>query len=176
MKWLGLGVGAALAAACVLPQSDDYIAQKLPFPNHPPRILETTLEPSQPVVPVQNGANCSIRFRVQVEDFDLQDRLRVYWYVDYFLNGRSAEEVDLLDSSPTTVRQTSVTYDVTMNAPGNPLATVGNHVVEALVSDGEVLDRRTGLLEGRNDFPDGGPPTFFVIKPWFVQVEAGDCP
>jgi hypothetical protein len=162
----------------VLPQTDDYIDRNPQFPNHPPRIVEQTLEPSQPVVPLSNGANCSLRFRVQVEDLDIQDRIRVYWYVDYYLNGRPPEKSEAIDNLGSgSVRPTTLEYVGTPSAPGSPLFTVGNHVVEALVADGEVLDRRNGRPEGKNDLPDGGPPTFFVIKPWFVQVEAqGDCP
>jgi hypothetical protein len=71
------------------------------------------------------------------------------------------------------VRGKSVELSLILTSAGNPLRTLGEHVVEVLVADGEIRNR-----EPQQSYaPDGGiiNPRYADSHAWFVSVKSTDC-
>jgi hypothetical protein len=155
-----------------------------PLPNRPPRLIEESAQPQRRVtVPALPG--CSITFRIQAEDPDLQDTLFARWFIDYDPQSNpspySESELTFAEPVGNAPRQRiPATLTIRLDAANNPLP-LGDHVVEVLVADGALINRVPVPRAPIGTFPDGGPiqdQSYAVSYAWFVDVtnEGTACP
>ncbi len=174
-------VGTLLAAAlvlpaCIIPQTDNILEPIPPKQNQPPRILENLVQPPGRFVTVRNGPGCpNLAFVAPVSDPDVTDVLVYNFYVDADLNPAFVKQA-VIGTDGQVVRSEPATYEVSF-ATANPLQQPGDHVVEVLVADGQLVGRTP--LPKLVQLPDGGTvqaTTYAVTYAWTVTVTAGDCP
>ena len=174
----GLLVASVLWGGCLIPQDDTYLAGLPEQRNRPPLILETQVNPSNRVIK-NFGANgkCEEEFRVVVEDLDVDDRVAVKWYVDYEPPEREfVYKEQELPNTGQPVRGAG-TLRLSLRSADSPLSEPGIHVVEAVVSDGNSLNRKPYEIVVET-LPDGGVITdriYTVSYAWVVNTVQGDC-
>lgn len=176
VRWVGVFLLAVLVGGCLLPQDDDVLPLLPPKKNRPPRLLITTLEPTQ-VTSSGNGPNClPLEFRASVEDPDIADLIAVKWYVDPAgLGSDPVKKEQGLRIDGKTIRDDQARLSLQVTGAGE-LATVGRHVVEILVSDGQLIERSPQprpitLADGGTDLN----PTYTDSAFWIVDIRPGDC-
>lgn len=127
-----------LGTGCLAPQDIDEVEPQAEERNHAPRIVVDQALVAGMAVPrihVQNSCP-SVAFRVgAIEDLDLDDTLRVRFFVDYDLGCEECRQVrdELVlpaDEETRALRTTEFAYELRL-----PLDE-GTHLVEAWVSDG----------------------------------------
>ncbi len=167
--------GACALSACLLSQ-EDRLLNIPPQRNRPPRIME-----EQPITPPPENrltlidTDCrTLEFRFKAEDPDVDETLRVRWYIDYPLfTGPAVEQA--LNPSGQTVRIDEGMFSVDLSSPslGFPARSLqqpGTHIVEALLFDG-VLDERRLPLPIDPALDGGIPnPSYVVSYAWVVEV------
>ncbi len=50
MKWLGLGAAVWTLGGCLIPQDENYLNELPVQRNHPPRIVEQQVQPSERII------------------------------------------------------------------------------------------------------------------------------
>jgi hypothetical protein len=172
--WIALW-GPGAMSGCVLPQNYQTIDDIAPtVTNRPPRILNDSAQPGLVTV-VDVGSECTLTFRANVEDPDVDSvGLRVNWFIDWSQSNPSPyREDETIEPVQGEVRGKSVELSLILTSAGNPLRTLGEHVVEVLVADGEIRNR-----EPQQSYaPDGGiiNPRYADSHAWFVSVKSTDC-
>ena len=172
-----LSLGACALSACFLSQ-EDQILNNPPQRNRPPRIME-----EQPIMQdslalgrkITIDTDCpTLEFRFKAEDPDVDQPLRVLWYIDYPLfTGNALEQV--LNSNGQTVRSDEGSFSVdltnpSLGFPARSLQQIGTHVVEALLFDG-VLDAQRKPLPLDPALDGGIPnPSYVVSYGWVVET------
>lgn len=175
--WSALVVAACVTGGCLIPQDDTLLEGVPGQKNRPPRIVENTVRPSQRVVTVGAGT-CDLVFEVGVEDLDVDDRIVVHWYLDYNPQDPRGpyRQYELVNIPPTPLRTDRGTLLISLSSANSPLGTPGTHVVEAVVSDSELVDRQ--VKPRLVALPDGGvleDPGYVVTYSWVVNTVQGDC-
>lgn len=179
VRWLGLAWVAAVAGGCLVPQ-DDTLLEGLPDRrNRPPRIVESQVQPPEPIIQDFGSAGlCELDFSVVVEDPDVDDLLTVRWYVDYDPQNPTGPYREFqLANNGQPQRGDRATLRISLRAANSPLSAPGVHLVEAVVADTRLV--------GRDPVPvgrvvlDGGAvllnPGYVVTHTWFVNTVRGDC-
>ena len=172
---------AASTGGCPIVSQPAYLDA---IPNRPPFIIEDSAQPARSIsVPALPG--CSVTFRVQAEDPDVNDTLISRWYFDYDATNNPSPyfEAELPYAQPAadgTRQRVPATLTIQLDAANNPLP-VGDHVVEVLVADGALVGRDPAPRPPIGTFPDGGPiedTSYAVSYAWFVNVtdEGTACP
>lgn len=178
-------LGAVLLGGCLVPQEDQILDDVPPRVNRPPRLLGKTMFVNGslgPLATLEMGDGCGpVSFEASVEDPDLNDRLRYFWFIDYDAAGplinRRPYDTGILDPTGVEVRTVrKLTLD-----PGsveNPLQTEGDHVVQLIVTDGllEISDPPgTEPPPDPVEGVDAGNPRFIDEYAWFVTVDTKPC-
>jgi hypothetical protein len=168
---------ATVMLGCLVPQDFLFSDDPPPFKNSPVTIANP--EPPGTTVTLNNGLGgtiaCSETFSVSAFDPDLNDPLTVRWYVDYepTLNPGILRERLLNNLGSPERGPTSLVMD--LNAPGNPLAPQGSHVLEVLVTDGLLDEDRNPVAKSED--PDAGVnPSYVDRYVWVIKTVPGDCP
>jgi hypothetical protein len=168
------GVWVFLIAGCVLPQDEYYIEDLPPLRNRPPLVVESLASPPGHSYRISGGL-CDIKFDLKVGDPDVTDRLYYRFYIDYvFQTPQSPEPTNaiykegIIEPSPTReiVRNETVTF-ATLDRT-HRIFQLGEHVVEALISDTRIASRDDVLAE------DGQREVGKVFYTWLVSV-TGPC-
>jgi hypothetical protein len=176
--WTGLLVASACAASgCLIPQDDIQLEGVPEFMNRPPRIVESLVSPQARVITDFGAGQCDLTFEVVVEDPDVDDRLVVHWYLDYNpQDPRGPYRQYELASTREPRRADRGALLISLASANSPLGTPGTHLVEALVSDAELVDR---VPKSRTvELPDGTTmedPGFVATYAWVVNTVQGDC-
>ncbi|MFP2963395.1 hypothetical protein ACLEPN_38010 [Myxococcus sp. 1LA] len=175
---LRLLVAAGLVASgCLIPQDDTLLDAVPEFMNRPPRIIESLVTPQQRIIQDFGADSCDLDFEVAVEDPDVDDRIVVYWYVDYNpQDPRGPYRHDELANTREPRRLDSGTLSFSLASANSPLGTPGPHLVEAVVSDADLVNRVPQSRPVR--LPDGtiiDNPGFAVTYSWVVNTVQGDC-
>jgi len=172
----GLLTAMAIMLGCLVPQDFVFSDDPPPFKNNPVKIV-LPVEPDRTTLTLNNGVGggtaCAQDFTISATDPDLNDTITVQWFVDYDqnLNPRYFREF-LLANAGSPVRGPN-TLHMDLNSPGNPLTQQATHVLEALVADGQLINREPQL---KSDDPDAGPnPSYVDRYVWVVKTEPGDC-
>lgn len=161
--------------ACVLPQEDQIITDLPVAANRPPRILTGIAEPPTREYRAQLGANCNRpAFSVQVDDPNLTDIIRAYWFIDpnerYVQDGAGRPVLQGNNGTPIGAGS-SVRL---VQAPPNFNATLQlfndgrKHRVEVVVTDGEFI------VSERPDPQGGGTQAFLDIVRLAVRLPSGE--
>ncbi|ABF88878.1 putative lipoprotein [Myxococcus xanthus DK 1622] len=174
--WLLMAAGCA-ASGCLIPQDDTLLDAVPDFMNRPPRIIDSLVAPQQRFISDFGADGCDLTFEVAVEDPDVDDRIVVHWYVDYNpQDPRGPYRQYELASTREPRRSDRGTLLISLASANNPLSTPGPHLVEALVTDAELVDR---VVRPRPvQLPDGttiNNPGFVVTYSWVVNTVQGDC-
>ncbi len=151
--------------------------------NRPPRIIDQNVMP-EPTVTTGNdpARNCKVlKFTVPVADPDIDDRLIGHWFVNPTFG------VDEVVSLPDSVidakrdgleaRSEPITTQISV-INGGKLATIGQHLVEVVISDADTFISRTAYPRSKPGAPDGGffrEETFTVRYQWLVTVTNDGC-
>jgi hypothetical protein len=172
----GLLVAACAASGCLIRQEDTLLEEVPEFRNRPPRIVELQSRPKDRIQRDFGASLCELTFGVQVEDPDVGDRLVVHWYVDH--NPQEPEgpyrQYELgVTGEP---MRSESTLTISLASANNPLGQPGPHLVEALVSDTELINRQP--QPRRVVETDGGvlvDPGYVTSYAWVVNTVPGDC-
>jgi hypothetical protein len=184
MKWLGLGITAWALGGCIIPQNEEYLSSLPEQLNHPVRIVEQQVAPSERIIRGYGTDKlCELTFSVPVEDPDIGDTLFAYWFVDYDANQpRDADAENIIEPKGNKPpRDERASFVARFNpADINPLNLPGEHVVEVIVTDSALDDGRVPLPKNTFPLEDGTEyrdPGYSATYAWFVRTEAGgDCP
>jgi hypothetical protein len=163
---------------CLLSQEDRVLnipAQQ----NRPPRIIEERLDPRDRVRRVPDCSRLEFTFRA--EDPDVNDQLKVRWYVDY-----QRTQSDILDNEqvlapsgqPERLDPGYLSVDLTsaLGLPASQLQVAGSHVVEAVLFDNQILGPlRTPVPFTAADAGVVENPSFAVSYAWVVEA-LRNCP
>lgn len=177
LKWLGLGAVWALSG-CLIPQDESYLSE-LPVPgNHPPRIVENQVQPSDRIIRGYGLEKfCQLEFSIPVEDPDVGDTLSVHWFVDYDPSQpRGADSVVRIEPNGEVLRGQFAYFrpPVFGSADISRLNVPGDHVVEVVVTDTGLVGRdplpRTVSLPDGTTREDAG---YTATYAWFVHTETG---
>lgn len=178
LQWLGLAWVVGVAGGCLVPQ-DDTLLEGIPQRrNRPPRIVESQVQPSEPIIKdFGAGDLCELDFSVIVEDPDVDDLVTVRWYLDYdSQNPTGAYREFQLANNGQPQRGDRATLRINLRAANSPLSEPGEHLVEALVSDTRLVGREPVPISQIN--LDGGViinPGYVVTHTWFVTTVSGEC-
>lgn len=171
-------VAACAATGCLIPQDDTQLDRVPEFMNRPPRIIESLVTPQQRIILDFGAGSCDLTFEVVVEDPDVDDRIVVHWYVDYNPQDPRGpyRQYELANDNNEPRRSDRGSLLISLASANSELGTPGPHLVEALVSDSEVVDR---VVKPRTvNLPDGTTmedPGFIVTYSWVVNTVQGDC-
>jgi len=161
---------------CLVPQDYRFSDDPPPFKNNPVKI-ELPVDPDVTTLTLNNGVGggtaCVQDFTISAIDPDLNDLITVHWFVDYDerLNPGAFREFALANLG--SAKRGPNTLHMDLNSPANPLAPQATHVLEALVADGQLVNRDPQL---KSNDPDAGPnPSYVDRYVWVVRTEAGDC-
>jgi hypothetical protein len=179
LRWLGLAWVVGVAGGCLVPQ-DDTLLESIPQRrNRPPRIVETQVQPSEPIIRDFGASGlCELDFSVVVEDRDVDDLLTVRWYLDYDdLNPTGPYREFQLANNGEPQRGDRATLRINLRTANSPLSAPGEHLVEAVVSDTRLVNREpvpvgTVVLDGGTVIIN---PGYVVTHTWFVTTVRGDC-
>jgi hypothetical protein len=159
---------------CLVPQEDRLIDDVPPtFVNRAPRVLDEAAQPGRLTL-LDTGSPCVLTFQAPIEDLDTDERgLRVRWFVDWSESNPAPFREDSVPPLLGAVRNRAVDLTLNLDSPGNPLRLVGEHVVELMIADGEIIGREAQQTPG----PDGGiiNPKYSDIHAWFVSVKSINC-
>lgn len=171
--WKYAAVIPLVLSGCLIPQESRILEPVPAVRNRPPRILEELVTPPR-VIRTPNGPNCRLDFEYKVEDPDVEDVLTTRWYIyTNFDPNLPAYREGQIPPDGKTVRDRSATLSIDFAAAENPLRLEGVYAMEALVSDGTLINRQPQprhLPGGDTD------PTYAVSYAWVVIVSAGSCP
>jgi hypothetical protein len=178
-RWLGLAWMAWAAGGCLVPQ-DDTLLEGIPERrNRPPRIVESQVQPTEPIIQ-DFGLNglCELDFSVVVEDPDVDDLITVQWYLDYDSQNPTGffREFKLANNGEPQ-RGERATLPINLRAANSPLSAPGVHLVEAVVADTRLVER-SPEPKGSIVLDGGGVilnPGYVVTHTWFVTTVRGDC-
>jgi hypothetical protein len=171
---------ASLAAGsgCLIPQDDSLLEDVPRFANRPPRIVEEQVEPSERILRSFGVGGCVLIFKVVVEDLDVDDSITVEWYVDYNpSNPQGFYRQFAISPTGRPLRDGRGDLEMDLRAANNPLRPPGLHLVEALVTDRNLLNRQPAPPDDVL-LPDGGVvknPGFVTSYSWVVNTVAGEC-
>lgn len=172
-----LAVGLGLLVGCLLPQDDTLLDEPPRFMNRSPRIIESLVLPQERIIQDFGGSRCELTFEVAVEDPDVDDRIKVHWFIDYSpQDPRGPYREIALTNNGEARRPDRGTLRINLASANSVLSTPGLHVVEALVSDAELTDRQPESQVV--NLPDGGSiidPGFVISHSWVVNTVQGDC-
>jgi len=176
-----LAVGPCTLGACVLPQ-EDQVLNFPPLRNRPPRIMEELGVIPEPRLIVVDTDCPRLEFSFRAEDPDIQDTLRVRWYIDYtvFPSFIQDKEQELRpNGNPIRSEQGSYIVDLTSQSlpvPESYLQVIGTHVVEAILFDGSLFGTQR-RPQPRTPAVDGGieNPSYAVSYAWVVETTRS-CP
>lgn len=178
---------AGLSMTACLPPWEVPMIPEEPFVlNRPPRIIGTP-EPKAVFTEIGNAPGCRLDFRVAVADPDIDDTIRVRYYVDYEKDPSTGVELEYVyDNTGTEQRQPAdrpytALLDQVVNPLHAPTPEDAPHVVEAVVFDGALNNAREPLGKEvpAGVAPDAGfiNPSYVVIHRWLVRtVEGQTCP
>ncbi|MFN0064494.1 MAG: hypothetical protein ACKVPX_18480 [Myxococcaceae bacterium] len=141
--------------------------------NRPPRIVEEGAFPDRRIT-VPQLPGCAVNFSVPAEDPDVDDSLTARWYVDYDRDNNPTpfREFPPLPNTGRALRAAPAALTIPLDALATPL-TLGEHVVEVLISDGDVINRVPQPRAPVGVLPDGGriaQETYAVTYAWFIEV------
>jgi hypothetical protein len=181
-KWLGLGAAVGALSGCLISQEEIFL-NEVPVPrNRPPRIVESQVQPSERIIRGYGTDVCDLEFSVIVEDQDVANTLRAYWFVDDEPNQLHVPQAEVrLDPSKEgkPVRDDRASYHPRFNSTQfSRLNAPGDHVVEVVVSDTVLSGRdpQPTLIKLR-DGSDFADPGYSASYAWFVKTETGGhCP
>ncbi len=183
MKWVGAILASWFLAltGCVIPQDDTLFAGVPIGGNKPPRIVETQVSPQTRIIREFGSETCRMTFEILVTDPDVADNLTVTWYVDHAPGNTSPEKIDNVTPSGRPLRDDRSTFDVDLSAAASPLRAPGLHLVEAVVTDGNLNFETRLPFPVLGDNPDGGAPIpvdedYAVTYAWTVETVTGVCP
>ncbi|NVJ27574.1 hypothetical protein HUW62_40810 [Myxococcus sp. AM011] len=172
-----LAVGLGLLAGCLLPQDDTLLDEPPRFMNRSPRIIESLVLPQERIIQDFGASRCELTFEVAVEDPDVDDRIKVHWFIDYSpQDPRGPYREIALTNNGEARRPDRGTLRINLASANSVLSTPGQHLVEALVSDAELTDRQPESQVV--NLPDGGSiidPGFVISYSWVVTTVQGDC-
>lgn len=172
-----LAVGLGLFVGCLLPQDDTLLDEPPRFMNRSPRIIESLVLPQEHIIQDFGASRCELTFEVAVEDPDVDDRIKVHWFIDYSpQDPRGPYREIALTNNGEARRPDRGTLRINLASANSVLSTPGPHVVEALVSDAELTDRQPESQVV--NLPDGGSiidPGFVISYAWVVNTVQGDC-
>ena len=164
-------------SACLLPQSDQLIDDLPPVRNHPPRIVEDTLVPPTRLFSIGNEPSCPpIQFDATVEDADPLDTITSSWWVDGVSYKVRELTLHSSDAGTGALPRGTETISIPSASPG-ALNAVKTHLVELLISDGQLFERTSKRRVVQ--LGDGGTiedETYVVTTSWAVVVENRPCP
>jgi hypothetical protein len=178
-RWAALvAVAACATTGCLIPQ-DDTLLEGVPGQrNRPPRIVESLVSPQERYIADFGAGQCDLTFEVVVEDPDVNDRIVVHWYLDYNPEDPRGpyRQYELANTTSDPRRSDRGSLLISLASANSPLGTPGTHLVEALVSDAELVDRvvKSRLVE----LPDGTfieNPGYVATYAWVVNTVQGDC-
>lgn len=182
MKWLWLGISVGALGGCLIPQGEEYLSELPAKLNHPVRIVEKQVQPPERIIRGYGTDLCDLDFSVIVEDPDIGDTIRAYWFVDYDTNQpRGADsEVKIEPKGIKAARDERASFHSRFDpADINRLNIPGDHVVEVVVTD-TALAGREAQPKGIIQRPDGTnyvDPGYTASYAWFVRTETGgNCP
>ncbi len=177
LAWRGLLVAVACAASgCLIRQEDTLLAEVPEFSNRPPRIIELQAEPRERITPDFGASLCELTFRLLAEDPDVGDRVVVHWYVDYNPQDPQGPYRQYELGGTGEPLRSAGTLTISLASANNPLGQPGPHLVEALVSDTELINRQP--QPRRVVETDGGllvDPGYVTSYAWVVNTVPGDC-
>lgn len=183
VKTLGLSVAIGVLAGCVIPQDEEYLSELPARLNHPLRIVESQVQPSERIIRGYGSDLCELEFSVIVEDPDIADTINAYWFVDYDPNhprGADSEASITPTGNKKPVRDERASFHVRFNSADlSRLNIPGDHVVEVVVTDTALVAREP---QPKSSIPlsDGTTyvdPGYTATYAWFVRTEAGGaCP
>ena len=174
-RWGWWVLSAICFSGCLFPQ-DEGSSGELPGQfNRPPWI--DPVRPSGIYYELDDEACDPADFSAQVSDLDLEDVIRVNWFVTPIPPPTPApgpvEEL-IPGDSLTVARATQASLLVNRTSPGELLGTPGDYLVELLVADGE-LRGRTPIQPPPND--NGFQDRRYVdTHAWFVRVNVRCSP
>ncbi|MDQ3265983.1 MAG: hypothetical protein M3Y59_20410 [Myxococcota bacterium] len=165
-----LGSLAVLNGGCLVPQDDTLLPDDPIYRNYAPFFVNSS--PASAYIRTDNCVGTSLEFRVNVADPDVNDSVRVRYYVDFPTINQGFEfEAPVLSNTGSEVRPETVIYAPVVNSIGSALNEPSLlHTVEAVVFDGTLSPTRTP--EPRAVIPDGGVnPSYLAIVRWVVETE-----
>ncbi|MCP3138011.1 hypothetical protein [Pyxidicoccus xibeiensis] len=177
-RWPALVVAAWAATGCLIPQDDTQLEGVPAFMNRPPRIIESLVSPQQRIISDFGAGACDLTFEVVVEDPDVDDRIVVHWYLDYNPQDPRGpyRQYELSGDSSGPRRSDRGSLLISLASANSPLGTSGPHLVEAVVSDAELVNR---VARSRPvQLPDGTfieNPGYVTTYAWVVNTVQGDC-
>ncbi len=165
-----IGSLTVLGWGCLVPQDDTPLNPPV-FRNYAPYFVNSS--PASAYIRTDNCVGTSLEFRVNVADPDLDDSVRVRYYVDFpEPNQLVGEKEEQLSNTGSEVRPETVVYAPIVFSAGSALSAARIHTVEAVVFDGTLSPTRTP--EPRSVTTDGGVnPSYLAIVRWVVETE--DC-
>ena len=171
-------VAACASTGCLIPQDDTLLEGVPGTMNRPPRIVESLVSPQQRVISNFGAGTCDLTFEVVVEDPDVDDRIVVHWYLDYNPQDPRGpyRQYELANIAQEPRRSDRGSLLISLASANSPLGTPGTHLVEAVVSDAELVNRvpRARQVE----LPDGTfieDPGYTATYAWVVTTVQGDC-
>jgi hypothetical protein len=179
LRWLGLAWVAWVMGGCLVPQ-DDTLLEGIPERrNRPPRIVESQVQPPEPIIQDFGAAGlCELDFSVVVEDPDVDDLITVQWFLDYDSQNPTGYYREFrLANNGEPQRGDRATLRINLQAANSPLSAPGVHLVEAVVADTRLVGRDPEP-KSRVVLDDGGVilnPGYVVTQTWFVTTVRGDC-
>jgi hypothetical protein len=167
-------LGVTTMSGCLLPQEDRLLEETTPvMANRPPRILDEGAQPGRSIT-IDDNTQCSLTFRANIEDLDTDELgLRTRWFIDWSDSNGTTVKEETVPPTDFAIRARAVSLPINLNSPASPLRTTGTHVVELMVSDGEIAGRETQQSFG----PDGGVvnPRYSDFHAWFVTTVSTNC-
>lgn len=176
LLWLPL-MGCALSASiivsgCLVPQDETPLKPDPIFFNLAPRLLN--VNPAFPYIEINDESDCELQFSVNAADPDINQTIRLRYYVDYDPATKPGFEREFVFSNLGQEERPETAVFVTdVGAALNPLGQTGVHLVEAMVFDGTLSPTRAP--EPLGIIPDGGVnPSYVDVHQWVVNT-VFDC-
>jgi len=143
--------------------------------------VENQVSPQTRIIREFGSDTCREEFEVLVIDQDVDDDISVTWFVDYAPGQTRTEQTTVLATTGRPQRDDRATFTVDLSAANSPLRAPGLHLVEAVVSDRQLVVPTRLPLPILGDNPDGGPRIvvdegYAVTYAWTVETVAGVCP
>ncbi len=132
---------ACALSGCLLSQ-EDRVLNVPPQRNRPPRIIE---ERMNPLARFRQVPDCNpLNLQIWAEDPDVNDTLKVRWYIDYQRTAPSfVGDEQIIDASgqPERPDKIELTVDLStrLGPPADQLQRAGTHIVEAVVFDNRIV-------------------------------------
>lgn len=152
---------------CLVPQ-DDTLLETPTFLNRAPRLIN--VNPSFPYIEINDESDCLLQFSVNVADPDIDQIIRLRYYVDYDpVTAQGFAREFVLSNTGQEERPETVVFETNVGAPNNPLAEPNKiHIIEAIAYDGTLSPTRAP--EPLSVIPDGGVnPSYVDVHQWVVS-------